>query len=89
MPITSSAKKALRQSRRRREENLSRREAVKRAEKTYSKLVAEKNSAEAAKALSAVFQALDKAAKTNALAENTASRMKSRLSLRLAKLGKK
>src|SRR3989344_5126787 len=63
MPITSSAKKALRQNTRRAKRNVVRKETYKKLVKGYRKLVAEKNTAEAAKQLPLVYQALDKAEK--------------------------
>lgn len=86
MPITSSAKKAYRQSVKRRTVNRGRMDAVRGAIKSYRKLVAEKKLDEAAKKLPAVYQVLDKVAKTGTIKKNHASRMKSRLA---AALGKK
>jgi small subunit ribosomal protein S20 len=83
MPITSSAKKALRQSKKHREENLKRSEAFKSAIKKFKKLVEAKKLDEAKASLPTVFQALDKATKTNVIKKNTASRLKSRLSKKL------
>ena len=80
MPITQSAKKALRQNVRRRRENLKRKEAYKKVVKDYRKLVAAKKNDEAKNYLTRVYQALDKAAKTNVIKKNKASRLKSRLS---------
>ena len=48
--------------------------------KTFKKLAAEKNLAEAKKQISLVYKKLDKAAKVNLIKKNTASRLKSRLS---------
>jgi len=79
MPITQSAKKALRQNARRRARNLVKKEAYKKAVKTARKLVAEKKLDEAKKLLPSVYKALDKAAKTNVISKNKASRLKSRL----------
>jgi len=79
MPITQSAKKALRQSVRRRAQNLARKDAYKKVVKEYRKLVASKKLDEAKAKLPAVYKALDKAAKTNAIKKNKASRLKSRL----------
>ena len=83
MPITSSAKKALRQNKKHREENLKRSEAFKSAIKKFKKLVEAKKLDEAKTALPLVFQTLDKATKTNVIKKNTASRLKSRLSKKL------
>ena len=83
MPITSSAKKALRQSKKHRIENLKRSEAFKNAIKKFKKLVETKKLDEAKATLPAVYQTLDKATKTNVIKKNTASRLKSRLSKKL------
>ena len=80
MPITKSAKKALRQSRRRRELNLARMKKLKSAIKDFKKTLQEKNIEEAKKKLSLVYKALDKSAKVNLIKKNKASRLKSRLS---------
>ena len=85
MPITQSAKKALRQNVRRRRENLKRKEAYKKVVKDYRKLVAVKKIDEAKNYLTKVYQTLDKAAKTNVIKKNKASRLKSRLSHLIAK----
>lgn len=79
MPITRSAKKALRQSVRRRARNLKKKDAYKAAVKEYKKLVAAKQLAEAREKLAAVYRALDKAAKVHVIHANKAGRMKSRL----------
>jgi small subunit ribosomal protein S20 len=79
MPITSSAKKALRQSKTRRERNIKQKDAYKDAVKTYRKLVAAKQWADAVAKLPAVYKSLDKAAKTNVITKNKAQRLKSRL----------
>lgn len=83
MPITKSAKKARRQSARRRIRNMARKDAYKGAIKTYKKLVAAKNMDEARVKLSAAYKALDKAAKTGAIKKNKAARLKSRLAKKL------
>ncbi len=72
MPITASAKKALRQNITRRAKNVSDKKAIKEAIKSYKK-------SPSAELLSVVYQKLDKAAKTNLIKKNTASRLKSRL----------
>jgi small subunit ribosomal protein S20 len=79
MPITSSAKKALRQSKTRRVRNIKQKDAYKDAVKMYRKLVGGKQWEEATAKLKAVYKALDKAAKTNVIAKNKARRLKSRL----------
>ena len=79
MPITRSAKKALRQSLKRRAENLKRKEEFKRAIKEVKKLVAAGKIKEAESLMPKVYKALDKAAKTGAIKKNAAARRKSRL----------
>lgn len=83
MPITQSAKKALRQSDRRRTQNNIKKEAYKKGVKDFRKLVAAKKLDEAKALLPKVFKALDKAAKTNVIKRGKADRLKSRLSLQL------
>ena len=65
MAITSSAKKAIRGSARKRVFNLARRDAYKDAIKSVRKLITEKQFEEAKKALDLAYKAIDKAAKTN------------------------
>ena len=79
MPITSSAKKALRQAKTRRNRNIKKKEIYKTAVKTYRKLTSAKQWDDAAAKLPAVYKSLDKAAKTNVIAKNKAKRLKSRL----------
>jgi small subunit ribosomal protein S20 len=85
MPITSSAKKALRQSIRRHARNLVQNKELKNTIKSYKKLIAAKQMEEAKKQLSLVYQKLDKGAKDNLLKKNTASRLKSRLTKLLSR----
>ncbi|MCC2630365.1 MAG: ribosomal protein small subunit ribosomal protein [Candidatus Paceibacter sp.] len=85
MPITSSAKKALRASKKKRVFNQRRKDALVDVVKKVKKFVADKNTQEAMSLLSQAYKAIDKAAKTNLIKKNTASRKKSRL----AKLVKK
>ena len=80
MPITKSAKKALRQSVRRYQRNLARKAALKKALKDFEKMVKAKKMDEAKALFPKVQKALDKAAKQGILEKNTASRKKSRLS---------
>ena len=83
MPITKSAKKARRQSARRKVQNTKRKDAYKGAIKTYKKLVTSKNVDEVRAKLSLAYKALDKAAKTGAIKKNKAARLKSRLAKQL------
>jgi small subunit ribosomal protein S20 len=80
MPITKSAKKALRQNKTRNARNVVRKDAYKLQVTSLRKLVVAKKNEEAAKALPLVFKALDKAAKSKVIEKNKASRLKSRLS---------
>ena len=80
MPITESAKKALRQSAKRKKQNLKKKEAYKDVAKNIRNFAGAGNTKDAEKLLAALFKAVDKAAKTNAIKKNKASRIKSRLS---------
>ena len=79
MAITKSAKKAIRQSARRHEQNLVYKNAIKKLVKEARTLVLAKKMDEAKKLLPAIYQALDKAAKVGVVKKNNASRRKSRL----------
>ena len=80
MPITTSAKKALRGSQKKRSFNLRKKDQVSKTVKTLKKLIAEKKIKEAEKMFPQIQKVLDKATKTGLLKKNTASRKKSRLS---------
>ncbi len=80
MPITKSAKKALRQSHGRNTRNLVKKEAYKNVVKQIKKLKTEGKKEEAVMLLPKLYQALDKAAKTHVIKKNKASRLKSRIS---------
>jgi small subunit ribosomal protein S20 len=86
MPITSSAHKALRSSKRKKVFNLTNKRSLNDAIKTFKKLIADKKKKEAVQALSVVYKAIDKAAKTNLIKKNTASRKKSRLAVMISKI---
>ena len=87
MPITSSAKKALRASKHKANFNLKRKDAISDVTKKIKKLVADKKNKEAEALLPTAFQAIDKACKTKLIHKNTASRKKSRLAQMIAKAG--
>jgi len=87
MPITSSAKKALRASDRKRFFNLAKKELVSKTLKQVKKLVSEKKIKEAKAMMPQVQKILDKAAKTGLIKKNAASRKKSRISAMLKKIG--
>ena len=78
MPITKAAKKALRQEKRRRANNLQKKRKLKDLLKKIKVLISEKKLAEAEKLLPQIYKGLDKAAKTGLIKKNTASRKKSR-----------
>jgi len=86
MPITSSAKKALRASDRKRVFNARRKKDVSVSIKSLKKLVASGDKKKAVEEMSKVQKALDKAVKGNSLKKNAASRKKSRLSKLIKKL---
>jgi len=86
MPVTKSAKKALRQSKRRQVRNLAVKSAMKETVKEFRRAIEAKDSTKARELLSLVYQKLDKAAKRNVIHQNTAARKKSRLSRLAAKL---
>lgn len=79
MPITQSAKKAIRNSARKHEFNLSRKTTFVSLVKKIKKLGAEGKIDEAKKLYPEVQQAIDKAAKTHLISDNTAARKKSRI----------
>ena len=79
MPITSSAKKALRSSKKKRVFNLRRKNEMQNVIKEYKKLIVGKKSKEAEKLIPKLQKAIDKAAKRGIIKKNTAARRKSRL----------
>jgi len=79
MPIIRSAKKALRQNIKRRAKNKSTKQKLKTMAKEIRVLAMSKKIDEAKKNLSAIYKALDKAAKTGVIKPNAAARKKSRL----------
>lgn len=79
MPITKSAKKALRQNKTRRARNLIRLNAMREIIKKIKKLVVENKKDEALKLLPLAYKAIDKAAKTGVIKKNNAAHKKSRL----------
>jgi len=79
MPITKSAKKALRQSLRRRVRNIQKKRKIKNLIKQVKILVSQKKQEEAKKLLPQIYKILDKAAKTGLIKKNTAARKKSRI----------
>lgn len=86
MPITKSAKKALRQSKKRRARNVKQKNATAKEIKNFNKFVAAKNKTDAFEALPRVYKALDKAVKNHLIAGNKAARLKSHLTKAVNKL---
>lgn len=80
MPITKAAKKALRQSKKRQQQNIRIKNRIKTITRQVNDLIKTGKKAEAEKALQKAYSALDKAAKKKTIKKNTASRRKSRLS---------
>ena len=84
MPITSSAKKALRQSFGRRARNLAKTNAYKTVLKELKRLAVAGKKNDAAKLLPKVYKKIDKAAKTGVIKKNKATRLKSSAARSLA-----
>ncbi len=85
MPITSSAKRAIRVSERKRVFNIRRVTTMREAVKDTRKMVKEGDAAALKTQLSVAYQAIDKAAKRGVIKKNTAARKKSRLAKFIAK----
>lgn len=85
MPITASAKKALRQSIKRRAKNLEHSNAYKSAVKELKKLASAGQTKETQNLLAKAYKAIDKAAKTGVIKKNKAARLKSSASRLIAK----
>ncbi len=79
MPKTKSAKKALRQNKKRRQRNLVYKEKIKKLVKEVRILCANKKVEEAKKILPQVYKLIDKAAKVGVIKKNTAARKKSKI----------
>lgn len=85
MPITTSAKKALRGSKRKRVFNQHKKESITKTLKQVKKLIAEKKTKEAMALMPQAQKVLDKSVKTGLLKANTAARKKSRLAAMIKK----
>ncbi len=79
MAITSSAKKAIRSSAKKRVFNIRRMDALRDTTKLLTKALAAKDIAGAEKLLPSAYKAIDKAAKRGVIKSNTADRKKARL----------
>ncbi len=87
MPITSSAKKALRAGEQKRVYNLRTKAAIDVPFKKFAKLIAEKKTEEAKALVPALYKALDKGAKRKYIKANTAARYKSRIMASIKRVG--
>jgi small subunit ribosomal protein S20 len=85
MPITKSAKKALRQNIRRKIRNLRAKRKIKDLKKKISVLFSQGKHDQAKNLLPQYYKLLDKAAKTNLIKQNKADREKSRITKLLNK----
>ena len=83
MPITKSAKKALRQNEKRRVHNLSYKTRLKDLIKEIELLISEKKTEEAKQLLPKVYKIIDKSAKVGIIKKNTAARKKSKIAREL------
>lgn len=79
MAIKKSAKKAIRQSLRRRAKNLIYKKKIKNLLKEIKNLLSQKKIKEAKSLLPQIYKILDKAAKVEIIKKNTAARKKSRI----------
>ena len=79
MPITKSAKKALRGSKKKRVFNLRKKNEMQGVVKEYKKLILAKKTEEAKKLIPKLQKVIDKSKKRGIIKKNTASRKKSRL----------
>lgn len=86
MPITKSAKKALRQNKRRRIRNLRQLDAMRENIKNIKKLISGNKKDEAIKLLPMVYKTIDKAAKTGVIKKNNAANKKSGIAKLLNKI---
>lgn len=88
-PIIKSAKKALRQSKKRKALNIKKKDKTKKLIKELKVFIEEKKIEEAKKILPKVYKAIDKAAKGGVIKKNTAGRKKSRLTKAVNKISVK
>lgn len=88
MPITKAAKKHLKQSARQRKKNLQVKTAIRKNIKALRKTAGQKDPNKAAELLRSLVKQLDTAAGNRILKKNTTSRLKSRLTKLVNKIGK-
>ncbi|MFA6251883.1 MAG: 30S ribosomal protein S20 [Candidatus Paceibacterota bacterium] len=86
MPITKSNKKRLRQNVKRKENNIQKKKDIKVLVKEFEALIAAKKAEESKALLPRLYKAIDKAAKTGVIKDNTASRKKSLYAKHLSKV---
>jgi len=86
MPIIKSAKKDLRQNKKRRLENLKVKNKMKDQIKKLKSFISEGKKKEAQEILNQTYKAIDKAAKKRVIKKNTAARKKSKLSKMINKI---
>lgn len=86
MPITTSAKKALRGSRRKRDMNLRQKKVITETVKKFRKLVVAKDAKGAQAYFATLQKVLDKATKTGIFKANAVSRKKSRFVAMIKKI---
>jgi small subunit ribosomal protein S20 len=79
MPITESAKKALRQTKKRRAKNLQKQNDYKKVVKVIARFSKDGKKNDAIKAIPDAYKAIDKAAKVGVIKKNKASRLKSKV----------
>ena len=79
MPITKSAKRALRGSSKKKKSNANKKIVLKKTKKDFLKLIEGGKIEEAKKMLPKAYKLLDKAAKVNLIKKNRAAREKSKL----------
>ena len=84
MPVTKSAKKALRRSLFLRQRNLVFKNAMKKIIREYRKLINDGKIEEAKSLLPKVYSAIDRCARRNIIHKNTAARKKARLAIKVA-----
>ena len=79
MPITKSAKKALRVSNRKEVFNIRRKKGIEHVVREVKKLLKDKKVEDAEKLIPKIYKAMDKAVKGKTIKKNTAARKKSRI----------
>jgi len=85
MPITKSAKKALRQNLKRRAKNRQKKRKIKALIKQAKDFIQLKKTEQAKKLLPTIYKSIDKAAKSRALKRNAASRKKAKIAKLITK----